>query len=294
MQMVGFSDLPMDRIMLDGIVNPWYDVVPEYALSVILLGAFFTWIQARVNNSKIYEVLSNGLVINGAILLWWGKDPNPNPIVMVVYLLSTLAVVAAVAAIFTVLVVLYLPDLGLPEKWVQEPNDHRVRYFVPFLPTFFALIVFWLACMTPFVLFRKVLGDFQPWLVALLSVIGTSITAYGILPMHSVRETAFMGETTPPQELDDIFVSTGDAQSMEKFTVPLLTLAMWGVLLYFVAHGGDLATQDTFGLFFLIALGLSIVATEWSRYKNAKEYAALVSNQPPPAPPNGIWNKGSQ
>jgi hypothetical protein len=275
--LLGFSELFNDRIINDNLFNPWFDMIAAYAFSTFMLGLFCLWINRRINDSEVYNVLAYGLIVNGGVMLMFGRDPFPHPFFVLVFFVSLFFCVAAFVAILTVMAVQRLPGWGVAETYVHDPDDHTVRWYLPWIITVGLLVLFWLTASAPFMILDRVLGTSLSWVLAVLFVCMVSVMGYGLLPMNYVRETALLGETAPPKELDDIFVFSGQASAMERMTLPIVAVAFWGVGVYFALHGFDMGTSDSTGAIFLLILGASILMTEYSRSKRA---ATFVDSAP--------------
>lgn len=265
---LGYAELIADRILGDHLSNPWFDKVGAIGFSMFMLGLLFYWIHRRVNDARIYYVISMGLGVNGLLILLFGGDPFPNPIAVLLFFTSLFFWLAGLVAVLTVLVVQRAPELGVAESAVLDPDERLPRMQVPFACTITLLILIWLTVSTPFMLLDQILGV-KTYALSAVMVVFVSVVAYELLPVTTVRETAFLGESAPPKELEDIFSVNGPVSAMEKMTVPMVGVAFWGVGVYFASHGLDLGGEDSAGAVFLLFLGASIVMTEYARAKRS-------------------------
>lgn len=265
---LGYAELTMDRILGDHLVNPWFDQVAAGGFTMFMLGLFFYWVHRRVNDAQIYYVISVGLGLNGLIILLFGRNPYPNPIAVLAFFTTLFFWLAGLVSVLTVLIVQRGGDLGIPESSIMDPDDHMPRPYIPLVCVVTILVLIWLSITTPFQLLDTVLG-MGTYALGLVMVAFVSVVAYELLPVTIVRETAFLGETAPPKELEDIFRVNGAVTAMEKMTVPMVSVSFWGVGMYFASHGLDTTSNDFSGAVFLLLLGASIVFTEYARAKRS-------------------------
>ncbi|NDD27130.1 MAG: hypothetical protein EB084_02540 [Proteobacteria bacterium] len=262
--LLGYSDLVIDRIIGDHLMNPWFDKVAVYGFTTFMLGLLFVWVHRRINDAQIYRVLAVSLGVNGAVVLFFGRNAYPHPLAALLFFASLFFTLSAVVAICTVFAVQRGPDFGLPESAVMDVDDHTPKRQIPFVVTTTLLVLFWLSVTAPFVLLDQLLGALT-WALAGFMVMVVSTVAYALVPVTEVRETAFLTESAPPKEIEDIFAINGPVNNVEKMTVPLLSLSFWGFGMYFAANGARLAGDDFVGAVFLLLLGLSILLTEMAR-----------------------------
>lgn len=277
--MLGFSDLLMDRIMVDRIYNPWFDQMNAIAYSLIVFGLFFLWFHRRINDSRLYNTLGISLAAVGILLTVFGRDPVPNPYATIAFLAALSACVAGLIAIFTTLMVQMLPEMGLDEKYVHDPDSHKVRWYLAPGMVLILYALIWMFWDFPIAIDAQLVGDSKSYLVEGLLVLMTSVIAYGLLPMSYVREVALMSETAPPMELDEIFTASGPARAFEKFTVPLVSVALLGVAIYLGMHGFQLEGEDSTGAIFLFFLAIAITLSERHRVRRSEELAALEASR---------------
>lgn len=265
---LGYAELLADRILGDHLSNPWFDKVGAIGFTMFMLGLLFYWIHRRVNDARIYYVISLGVGVNGLMILLFGGDPYPHAIAILLFFTSLFFWLAGLVAVFTVLVVQRAPELGVAESAVVDPDEHLPRAHIPLVCTLLLLILLWLSVSTPFLLLDQILG-MKTYALAAVMVVFVSVVAYELLPVTTVRETAFLGETAPPKELEDIFQVNGPVTAMEKLTVPMVSVAFWGVGVYFASNGLSTGGDDFAGAVFLLLLGISIVMTEYARAKRS-------------------------
>lgn len=272
---LGYAELIADRILGDHLSNPWFDKVSAIGFTLFMLGVLFYWVHRRVNDARIYYVISMGLGVNGLLILLFGRDPYPLPLAVLAFFASMFFWLAGVVAVLTVFAVQRAPELGIAESAILDADDRLPRMHVPFVCTITILILVWLSVSTPFMLLDQILGA-RTYALAAVMVVVVSVLAYELLPVTLVRETAFLGESAPPKELEDIFRVNGPVTAMERLTVPMVSVAFWGVGVYFASHGLTLGGDDFAGVVFLLFLGASIAMTEFARAKRGN--AATVES----------------
>lgn len=254
-----------NRIHLLLITNPWYDRMAMMSFSLLAVGVLLMWIYRRVNDSRLYFQLSVTLLANGAFTLLFFRSPFPATLFYMVEATLAYLTFIYVTALLTTVLLKHLPDYGVEEKALFDPDTHVIRpWVVPGL-SFILLVVLWFVFPGFFILEGFILGDFLPWLVLVGSLGLFTVAISPLIPYHQVRETALLGESAPPRELTDVLEATGPASRMEKIAAPVLCLTAWAILHMLASGSGSLGY-----LFLFLLLGGSIARTEMSRARRAE------------------------
>jgi len=283
------SDQQFGDMTINSIVNLWYEGLAPLALSMLILGLFLVWIHRRVSTSPVFGRLGELMVANGVVMLLFFRNKFPHPIILVLEIALAVGAAIYATAILADFLLIRMPEWGIPEKALFEPEDHRIKpWFVPTL-AFTEIFLLWLIpgilgdkyyVSAFFRLESHLLGDLLSWFVMILIVALMSLCAFELLPYRRVRETALLGETAPPMELDNVFVVNGPVTKMELIATPTVVLTVWAVACFFTMEGKRAGTS-WFGLLLLVFLGASIARIEYQRWKRKERLAAASRTSEP-------------
>ncbi|MBM3463928.1 MAG: hypothetical protein FJX76_17675 [Armatimonadetes bacterium] len=261
----------MNRIMLDLVMNPWYDRILSFAFVLLTAGVFIIWVYKRLNDSPIYGMLGYLLAGNGLFMALFLRDPYPNALWMIVETVLAYYTLIYLSALITTLGLRLLPEWGLPERLLFDADDHSIKpYVVPVVSvTLFVLLYIFL--YGGWVVLWRIVGgdDLFAIFVALISIPLVALVAREQIPYVQTRETAFLGESAPPCELANLLEITGEASSGEKIAVPIVCFAAGAMLTFLVAEKTRDSGQHFTGLVVLILIAVSIARTEINRAKRA-------------------------
>lgn len=267
------TDKQYGDLTINSIVNLWYDGVAPLAFSLLVVGLFLIWLHRRVCTSPVFGRLGELLVANGLVLLLFFRNPFPHPIILLLEVALWIGAATYATAIVTDFLLIRLPEWGVEEKALFEPEEHKIKpWIVPTL-VFIQIVALWFGFPSVFRVEKQLLGDFIPWLILPMVLALMSLSAFRLLPYRRVRETALLGETAPPMELDNIFVVNGPASKMELIATPMMVLTIWAVV-YFFTTGDKRGGTDWSGLLLLVFLGGSIARIEYLRWKKKERLEA--------------------
>jgi hypothetical protein len=269
---VRYSERFFDRVMIDHLVNPWFDGVVPFAMAFLMAALFAGWFFFRVNRSTPWGALVTSLGSIAVFMVLVLRDsPNPAKGAMVVVPCLFVLVVASLTALLSSLAVKRLPFLGIDEKYLWNTKAGLVLFRIPLTLGCIFFFLAWLLITEPFTFLGAVTGlGFIAGLAAV--VIGgvlSGLIAMFLIPYQDVEDTTriFFAEETPERELVDIFRVSGGAPPLERFAVPIIWVALV-ILVIFFSSSDEARADNGFGVALLVGLALSIMFTEFSRAKS--------------------------